>query len=259
MDEKRYDSYYRYPDEYHTDVLKQLKQRLPHVWYPRVWFCFVNKYKKIQSVFLGLINKWKLVLIFRRQWILRNNFFDSFLMFNIWKNGGFIVWIVKSQWNNNDAEKKNFVGNFLRALIIKYVFLLILFCLASDLSTIGTSWWYSKKKSFLHFNKYCSPDLSREGNVSSYVFFLFLLSSYETTRAYFSLFLSTYSIKKMQTRKEINWLRVENKCMEQATFLTKNEKAKRKEEVDAEQHYKCTLHTITFFSYTLSFIRHIYS
>ncbi len=36
MDEKRYDSYYRYPDEYHTDVLKQLKQRLPIVWYPRV-------------------------------------------------------------------------------------------------------------------------------------------------------------------------------------------------------------------------------
>ena len=36
MDEQRYDSYYRYPDEYHTDVLKQLKQRLPHVWYPRV-------------------------------------------------------------------------------------------------------------------------------------------------------------------------------------------------------------------------------
>ena len=36
MDEKRYDSYYRYPDEYHTDVLKQQKQRLPHVWYPRV-------------------------------------------------------------------------------------------------------------------------------------------------------------------------------------------------------------------------------
>ncbi|CAF1608648.1 unnamed protein product [Rotaria sp. Silwood1] len=36
MDDKRYDSYYRYPDEYHTDVLKQLKQRLPRVWYPRV-------------------------------------------------------------------------------------------------------------------------------------------------------------------------------------------------------------------------------
>ena len=36
MDEKQYDSYYRYPDEYHTDVLKQMKQRLPHVWYPRV-------------------------------------------------------------------------------------------------------------------------------------------------------------------------------------------------------------------------------
>ncbi|CAF4541283.1 unnamed protein product [Rotaria socialis] len=36
MDEKRYESYYRYPDEYHTDVLKQLKQRLPRVWYPRV-------------------------------------------------------------------------------------------------------------------------------------------------------------------------------------------------------------------------------
>ncbi len=36
MDEKRYDSYYRYPDEYHTDVLKQLKQRSTHVWYPRV-------------------------------------------------------------------------------------------------------------------------------------------------------------------------------------------------------------------------------
>ncbi len=36
MDEKRYDAYYRYPDEYHTDVLKQMKQRSPHVWYPRV-------------------------------------------------------------------------------------------------------------------------------------------------------------------------------------------------------------------------------
>ena len=36
MDEDRYDSYYRYPDEYHTDVLKQMKQRVPHVWYPRV-------------------------------------------------------------------------------------------------------------------------------------------------------------------------------------------------------------------------------
>ncbi|CAF0914416.1 unnamed protein product [Adineta ricciae] len=36
MDENRYDSYYRYPDEYHTDVLKQMKQRVPHVWYPRV-------------------------------------------------------------------------------------------------------------------------------------------------------------------------------------------------------------------------------
>ncbi|CAF1435657.1 unnamed protein product [Rotaria magnacalcarata] len=36
IEEKRYDSYYRYPDEYHTDVLKQLKQRLPLVWYPRV-------------------------------------------------------------------------------------------------------------------------------------------------------------------------------------------------------------------------------
>lgn len=36
MDEKRYDSYYRYPDEHHTDVLKQLKQRIPIVWYPRV-------------------------------------------------------------------------------------------------------------------------------------------------------------------------------------------------------------------------------
>ncbi|CAF3853787.1 unnamed protein product [Adineta steineri] len=35
MDEKRYDSYYRYPDEYHTDVLKQLKQRFSHRWYPR--------------------------------------------------------------------------------------------------------------------------------------------------------------------------------------------------------------------------------
>ncbi|CAF1118672.1 unnamed protein product [Rotaria sordida] len=42
MDEKRYDSYYRYPDQYHTDVLKQLKQRSPHVWYPRVQISIKN-------------------------------------------------------------------------------------------------------------------------------------------------------------------------------------------------------------------------
>ncbi|CAF1058203.1 unnamed protein product [Rotaria sordida] len=42
MDEKRYDSYYRYPDQYHTDVLKQLKQRSPHVWYPRLHPLFIQ-------------------------------------------------------------------------------------------------------------------------------------------------------------------------------------------------------------------------
>jgi len=36
MDEQRYDSYYRYPDQHHTDLLKELKQRTLRVWYPRV-------------------------------------------------------------------------------------------------------------------------------------------------------------------------------------------------------------------------------
>lgn len=36
MDEKLYDSYYRYPDQYHTDLLKELKERKLRVWYPRV-------------------------------------------------------------------------------------------------------------------------------------------------------------------------------------------------------------------------------